>query len=300
MEVAWWDETLALPDSDAMLTRWASDEFSTDWGTRDISDKTSFYDPISYHQGSVWPLFTGWVALAEYRAGRPFSGYAHLMQNANLTWAQDLGSVTELLSGEFFQPEGRSSSHQLWSSAMVITPLLRGLFGLDWDVPNRTLRLAPHLPADWDRARLDNVPFGSTRLRLDYQRSGSQLTVRAAFSKPEVLCLTAQIESRGPCTATPSTAHSLNIPLPPVEVSIPTELPLEGSRTTQLKSLKEEFSPNHAVFTFAAQGGSTYELPVRINRSHVSVNGAELAGNKLHIRFPEGAGYRHQTVTFAW
>ena len=75
------------------------------------------------------------------------------MQNANLTWAQDLGSVTELLSGEFFQPLGRSSSHQMWSSAMVITPLLRGLFGLDWHAANYTLRIAPHLPAGWDLQR---------------------------------------------------------------------------------------------------------------------------------------------------
>ncbi len=148
--VAWWDGTLALKNAGPMLSRWASDEFSADWGTRDISERTAFYDPISYHQGSIWPLFTGWVSLAEYRAGRPLSGYAHLMQNAELTWAQDLGAVTELLSGEFFQPLGRSSSHQLWSSAMVISPMLRGLFGLDWDALNHTLRISPHLPADWD------------------------------------------------------------------------------------------------------------------------------------------------------
>lgn len=70
-------------------------------------------DPLGiarYHQGSAWPLFTGWVSLAEHRAGRTLSGYAHLMQNA---WTQDLGAVTELLSGEFFQPLGRSSSHQI-------------------------------------------------------------------------------------------------------------------------------------------------------------------------------------------
>src|SRR6185437_16211989 len=78
--VAWWDGTFGLKSAGPMLSRWASAEFSADWGTRDISKRTSFYDPISYHQGSIWPLFTGWVALAEYRAGRSLSGYAHLMQ----------------------------------------------------------------------------------------------------------------------------------------------------------------------------------------------------------------------------
>ncbi len=87
--VAAWDGTYNLQHMQPVLNRWASSEFSTDWGTRDLSPTVSFYDPISYHQGTVWPLFTGWVSLSEYRTGRSLSGYAHLMQNADLTWAQD-------------------------------------------------------------------------------------------------------------------------------------------------------------------------------------------------------------------
>ena len=67
--VAWWDGTYRLEHVDPMMRNWAGSEFSTDWGTRIVSDQTSFYDPISYHQGTVWPLFTGWVSVAEYRAG---------------------------------------------------------------------------------------------------------------------------------------------------------------------------------------------------------------------------------------
>ena len=124
--IAWWDGHFALKEPDTMFRRWASHEFSTDWGTRALSENDVLYNPISYHQGSVWPLFTGWTSIAEYRTGRPLSGYSHLMQNAYLTWAQDLGAVTELLSGAYFVPFGRSSTHQLWSSAMVVTPVLRG------------------------------------------------------------------------------------------------------------------------------------------------------------------------------
>ena len=127
--VAWWTGRLTLPHSSEMLSRWASPDFSTDWGTRDVSMHESIFDPISYHQGSVWPLFTGWTSMAEFRAGRPLSGTAHLMQNLNLTYEQDLGAVTELLSGMYFEALGRSSSHQLWSSAMVLMPAIRGLLG---------------------------------------------------------------------------------------------------------------------------------------------------------------------------
>ncbi|MGA8029952.1 MAG: glycogen debranching protein [Bryobacteraceae bacterium] len=292
--VAWWDGTLALKNAGPMLTRWASNEFSTDWGTRDISDRTSFYDPISYHQGSIWPLFTGWVSLAEYRAGRPLSGYAHLMQNAGLTWAQDLGSVTELLSGQFFQPLGRSSSHQLWSSAMVISPMLRGLFGLEWDAPSHTLRLAPQLPADWDHAQLRHVPLGSSLVDLDFERSAGHLIVTARSSRPEVICLAEQSAASTPCKTT------LTIALKPVELSIPAALPSEGSETAQLKVLDEEFSGTQAVFSFEAPGGSAYDLPLRLNRANVSAKGAEIGNGKLHIEFPSGTGYQNKTVTFLW
>ena len=166
------DGTFNLSGGADMMSRWASQEFSTDWGTRDLSPSVSFYDPISYHQGSVWPLFTGWVSLFEYRNGRSLSGYAHLMQNADLSWAQDPGGVTELLSGEFFRWFGRSTSHQLWSSAMVITPAVRGMFGLEWNAGESKLTVTPNLPAQWNEARISECLSGRPVLEYELRRTG--------------------------------------------------------------------------------------------------------------------------------
>ena len=150
--MAWWDPngTHAILDKgEACLRNFAASALNTDWGLRDVSNQEKIYDGLSYHQGSVWPLFTGWTALAEYRGNQPLAGYQLLMENANLTRAQDIGAVTELLSGDFFVPFGRSTSHQLWSSAMVITPTLRGLFGISIDAQAKTITVNPHLPASW-------------------------------------------------------------------------------------------------------------------------------------------------------
>ena len=299
--VAWWTGQLALAQADAMLERWASPEFSTDWGARDVSDQTPFYDPISYHQGSVWPLFTGWVSLAEYRAGRALAGYQHLMQNADLTWAQDLGAVTELLSGAFFQPLGRSSSHQVWSSAMVLTPALRGLFGLDWDAPNRTLRLAPNLPATWDHARLRNVPLGDARIEIEFTRDRNRLLVRARSDSSHTFCLAPQSAPRGrPCRVAPATEHELELPLPPVELEVPHGLPLPGSETTQLKVVGERRLANRLELEFVALGNSSFDLPVRLNTPKVRVSGAELTATSLRLRFPNNGGSQRVAVTFTW
>ncbi len=292
--VAWWTGRLTLPNSDAMLSRWASSEFSTDWGTRDISDRTPFYDPISYHQGSVWPLFTGWVALAEYRAGRTLSAYSHLMQNAGLTFADDPGSVTELLSGEFLQALGRSSSRQVWSSAMVLSPALRGLFGLDWDALHHTLRLAPNLPAAWDRASLHNVPLGGARIDLEFTREGDRLRIRGRSASQ--FCLAPQTApAEAPCR------DELVLPLPAVEVGMPAALPLAGSVTGQIKAVGESrVAANHLEVDFEAPAGTEWQLPIRFNRTKVQVTGAEIAGGKLQLRFAGGAGYQRRSVTFTW
>ena len=298
--VAWWTGALSLPESGAMLSRWASAEFSTDWGTRDVSERTPFYDPISYHQGSVWPLFTGWVSLAEYRAGRALSGYTHLRQNVDLAYAQDLGAVTELLSGEFYQPLGRSSSHQTWSSAMALTPAIRGLFGLDWDALDHTLRLAPHLPAAWDFARLRNVSMGTAQFDLDFRRERENLIVEARSAKPERLCLVPQNAAREACTAAAGTTHELRLVLPPVEIGTEQGLPEPGAKTEELKVLDEQYGGNQVELTLEGEGGSTHELPLRINRPGLKLSGADTNGHTLRIRFRPGTGRQRESVILRW
>ena len=99
------------------------------------------------------------------------------MQNTNLTTEQDLGSVTELLSGAFYDPFGRSTSHQMWSSAMVLTPALRGLFGVSIDAFKSTVTVDPHLPAQWGSAQLHHVQVGKHDVGLSYAKQGQELVV---------------------------------------------------------------------------------------------------------------------------
>lgn len=296
--VAWWDGTFKLAHPDAMMERWASADFSTDWGTRDLSDKTSFYDPISYHQGTVWPLFTGWVSLAEYRTGHPLSGYTHLMQNANLLWARDPGNATELLSGKFFQVLGRSTEHQLWSAAMVISPTLRGLFGLEWDAPRNTLTVTPHLPATWTLASVHNLPFGDKRIDLTFRRRGAVLVVQARDSG-------VKLDSR---IAGSRVAHgALEIPLPPVEATVTEALPEPGAETRQMKVLAQHEGPHSLVLQLSAPGGTVQTLEVRENLAvgPIVATGGQLGITRgglqpLTVKFDEASGYVDKIVTLTW
>lgn len=298
--IAWWNGGTGLAHADASFRRWASHDFSTDWGIRDLAESDRFYDPISYHQGSVWPLFTGWASVAEYRAGRALQGYAHLMQNADMTTAQDLGAVTELLSGAFYQPFGRSTSHQLWSSAMVITPALRGLFGIDVDAVKNTVTVDPHLPADWDSAEVQRLHVGTSVCSLQYERRGAEMVVRVSGAAVRLAT-----DVKGARVA--ADGSSIAFMLPAVEVSAPHELPLPGARTAQMKVLAETVEGRSLRLDLEGEAGSSAMLKVRVNAPRVSVRaeGATLsvAGDGLSslvVSFPAGVGYREKTVTLRW
>ncbi len=171
----------------ATLDRLGGAGLATDWGTRLLSNKSQIYDPLSYHYGSVWPLFTGWSSLAAYRYGRPAVGYQALMANALLTEQGALGSVTELLSGDYAAPFGRSSHHQIWSQAMVVSPVLRGLFGIEGRDAGRSLVFAPQLPPDWPAAAVRNVAVGAGRCDLEAKRDTGRLRLglRCRGSAPQ-------------------------------------------------------------------------------------------------------------------
>jgi hypothetical protein len=172
----WWG-TLADDRAQSQIDHLGAAELAADWGHRLLSERSRLYDPLSYHYGSVWPLFTGWAAMAGYRNGRPSVGYQALMANALLRSRSAVGYVTELLSGDFNAPFGRSSDHQVWSEAMVATPLLRGLFGIEAGAGGRSLRFAPSLPADWDQVAVRNVAVGAARYDLSFRRSAGRATI---------------------------------------------------------------------------------------------------------------------------
>jgi hypothetical protein len=287
--VAWWDTGGGLDHPEASLKSWASHEFETDWGARDVSETSPIYDPISYHQGSVWPLFTGWEAMAQYRTGHPLAGYQATMQNADLTYAQDPGAVTELLSGAFFEPFGRSTSHQLWSSAMVATPILRGMFGLDLDAVRHVVKVTPHLPATWPQAEVHHLHVGDSIVNLRYKRQQATMLVTVD-------------QVSGPAIHLQDGSASMRVPLPAVEVAISHGLPLRGSRTAQMKVVDEVASQHSLDLTLEGIAGSESELTLVRNEAGLkpTVEGAQLTADSVKVLFAPGSGHVTQTIHIRW
>lgn len=175
------DREKALP----ILSQLATHEYSSDWGVRLIGESSSGFDPKGYHQGSVWPLFTGWVAKAEYGYHRPLQGFVHLMNNLLLYRHGARGYVPEVLHGSRYQFAG-VCPHQAWSESMVLYPAVEGLLGITRDVPGSRLRIAPHLPPHWDRLSITDLPFGDSTIDVEIEQTlaGAVFALRRTGGAP--------------------------------------------------------------------------------------------------------------------
>lgn len=138
---------------------YAGYEFSADWGVRIIEKSNPLYKPNGYNYGSIYPLFTGWAALAEYQSGRYCQGFTHIMNNLLNYRCFDFGSLDEVLHGEVYKPSG-ICRHQCWSETMVIQPLIEGMLGYLPDAPANRLDLSPRIPQNWNFINVQHLKCG--------------------------------------------------------------------------------------------------------------------------------------------
>jgi glycogen debranching enzyme len=153
-----------------VLDQLASNAFSTNWGTRIIREDSPFFKPTGYHYGSVWPLFTGWTALAEYAYGNYQQGFFHLMNNLNIYKNWGKGFVEEVMNGSTYEPSG-VCPHQCWSETMVLQPAIEGMLGLIVNDGEKKIVLSPHFPAGWDSVSVRNIRAGNSTFDLCMKRT---------------------------------------------------------------------------------------------------------------------------------
>jgi hypothetical protein len=170
---------LALDDSltTTMLRKYAGHEYTSDWGVRMASVYSEHYHPRGYHSGAVWPLYTGWVALAEYKYGRPLQAFGHVMGSLNNYRDFALGYIEEVLNGEKYLPSG-VCPHQCWSETMTLQPLIEGMLGLG--MINTSYLLEPALPFHWDSLKVENIRLGS--ICFDWEMHRGEGKTRYTFS----------------------------------------------------------------------------------------------------------------------
>lgn len=169
-----------------MIKLFNTDLFSADWGVRMIAENNPLFNPSGYHTGAVWPLFTGWTALAEYRTGRYLQGYSHILSNLNDYKEFSLGCVPEVLNGQTYKPSG-VTLHQCWSETMVVQPVIEGLLGFSADALKQSIQVCPRLPFDWNYCKVKNLCAGDVRVNFDMNKSNGKTVYTLTSNKPATI-----------------------------------------------------------------------------------------------------------------
>ncbi|MGI4745745.1 MAG: amylo-alpha-1,6-glucosidase [Janthinobacterium lividum] len=157
--------------------------FFTGWGIRTIPAGEARYNPMAYHNGSVWPHDNALIAIgmAKYgfkdEAARVFTG----LFDASLY--ADLRRLPELFCG-FARQRGEgpvrypvACSPQAWAAA-TIPSLIQSTLGLRFDPATATVHFErPQLPAFLDELTLFNLEVGGGRATVHLQRLGTEVAL---------------------------------------------------------------------------------------------------------------------------
>jgi glycogen debranching enzyme len=195
---------IAGPERAAKVARGLMEtRFNSGWGIRTVAKGEARYNPMSYHNGSIWPHDNSLIALGFARYG--FAGSVEQLFKGLFRAAtyMDARRLPELYCG-FQRQRGRgptlypvACSPQAWASAAPFT-LLEASLGLEFDPSKGEIRLHnPRLPSFLDEVTLRNLRLDSSsvdlRVRrhkdavsLDILRTSGKIQVSIVCSPPEM------------------------------------------------------------------------------------------------------------------
>lgn len=160
-----WSGIVPEEKADAVAASLMSDSLYSGWGVRTMAATEGGYDPLSYHNGSVWPHDNALISEGLRRYG--YREDANRIALSLVEAAAHFGyRLPEVFAGHDRRETGfpveypTSCSPQAWAAGAI--PLaLRSMLGLDPEPEARRLTTDPALPDGVSRLRLTGVPaFG--------------------------------------------------------------------------------------------------------------------------------------------
>jgi glycogen debranching enzyme len=175
---------IASPERAARVAATLLDETSfSGWGIRTVASGIPRYNPMAYHNGSIWPHDNAIIAagFARYGLMKEAEVVFNALYDASLFF--DLHRLPELFCG-FKRRPGESPTHypvscspQTWASASVFM-FLQSMFGLTVrGAESEVVFARPALPAFLPEVRLTGLRVGDGRLDLQLNRHEYDVSV---------------------------------------------------------------------------------------------------------------------------
>ncbi|MGY3446990.1 MULTISPECIES: amylo-alpha-1,6-glucosidase [unclassified Bradyrhizobium] len=169
-----------------------SQKFFSGWGIRTVAAGEARYNPMSYHDGSIWPHDNALIALGLARYGLKHS-VAHLFKGLfDAASYMELRRLPELFCG--FRRERRrgpvlypvACAPQAWASATPFT-LLEAALGLEFDTVRGEIRLRdPRLPEFLNDVVLRDLRLGASSVDLRLRRHGDEVSLEVLRTRGQI------------------------------------------------------------------------------------------------------------------
>jgi glycogen debranching enzyme len=166
--------------------------FFTGWGIRTVAQGEARYNPMSYHNGSIWPHDNALIALGFARYGLKHSVECVFKGLFDAATYMDLRRLPELFCGFRREKERGPTLYpvacapQAWASATPFT-LLEAALGLEFDAGRGEIRLRnPRLPAFLNEVVLRDLQLGSSSVDLRVRRHGDEVSLEVLRTRGQI------------------------------------------------------------------------------------------------------------------
>jgi glycogen debranching enzyme len=167
-------------------------QFFSGWGIRTVADTEVRYNPMSYHNGSIWPHDNALIALGLARYGLKHSVERLFEGLFDAATYMEMQRLPELFCG-FRRSRGSgptlypvACAPQAWASATPFT-LLEASLGLQFDPIANEIRLHnPRLPSFLDQVVLRNLQLKHSSVDLKVRRHANDVSVEILQRNGEI------------------------------------------------------------------------------------------------------------------
>jgi glycogen debranching enzyme len=176
----------------AMCKRLLADDMYSGWGIRTLSRNERRYNPMSYHNGSIWPHDNAMAALGLARAG-DHAGVVKVLEGLfDASMQLNTSSLPELFCG-FRREAGLrpvpypvACHPQAWSAASIFM-VLQAMLGMQVHGFERRVVFAAHMIPPWlDWLSVEGMKVGDGRVSFVLRRSPNGVAIEVKEESPGV------------------------------------------------------------------------------------------------------------------
>lgn len=161
-----------------------SAQFYSGWGVRTLAEREPRFNPLSYHNGSVWPHDNAMIAMGLSRYGQKAGAMRIMTGLYHASRYFDLNRMPELFCGFERRPSEGPTQYpvacapQAWAAGGVFM-LLDAALGLYVDGVNQVVKLHnPRLPDFLDTLKIRRLRVADTQLDLQLERYRNDVGVQ--------------------------------------------------------------------------------------------------------------------------